>query len=375
VRKYITPAAGRCNKDFQSEQQLLEEAEKASSLSAAKRSWADRRWHRKMYETPSKQPPNVWHHRDRAHRQYYRDADPFLVSETYLTDRYGLSDTDEFEDWRKRVGFPEPYKVGSWRPGPVLDWERERRRAPPKVDVPARIERPLLLPNGHGGNTSSFRDDRCDALHPRTEKAARTAERRRKQAKPPKLTPSEWDRCAKRAKGGNERALKILWEAALPFAVALAAPFCARNTSLSAEHLASEALYPISKTTGNPNFGLRESLAAWDPGGGRAFVWYLRALIEGNIRKSLRGNRPALPLDEAAVTYYAGDGIFDGDGFDFDAALAAFDEREADLTDTERHVIARRRAGATDQNIADGLRVSRERARQIRFSALNKLRG
>ena len=68
-----------------------------------------------------------------------------------------------------------------------------------------------------------------------------------------------------------------------------------------------------------------------------------------------------------------GDGIFDGDGFDVEAAIATFDELEADLTDTERHVLTRHRNGDTDQKISDGLGVSRERARQIRISAIDKL--
>src|SRR5262249_45871211 len=153
---------------------------------------------------------------------------------------------------------------------------------------------------------------------------------------------------------GDQRSLKILREAAMPFATALAAPFCNRNTSLSAEALAIEALYPISKKTGMPIFGLMGSLKTWDPDGGRAFVWYLRDLIEKNIKKSLRREKFDLSLDQKVGAYHDGilgrkisyvdlvadgEGIFDGDGFDVEAAIAVFDELEADLTDTERHVL------------------------------------
>ena len=138
-----------------------------------------------------------------------------------------------------------------------------------------------------------------------------------------------------------------------------------------------------------PIFGLMGCLDAWEPDGGRAFVWYLREMIERNIKKSLRGERHALSLDQKTGAYHDGilgratsyvdlvadgDGIFDGDGFNVEAAIAAFDELEADLTDTERHVLACHRNGNTDKKIGDGLSVSRERARQIRISAVNKLR-
>jgi DNA-directed RNA polymerase sigma subunit (sigma70/sigma32) len=130
------------------------------------------------------------------------------------------------------------------------------------------------------------------------------------------------------------------------------------------------------------------SLDSWKPDGGRAFVWYLREMIERNIKKSLRGGTPTLSLNKKIATYYDGinsqaasyielvadgDGIFDGDGFDVESALAVFDELEGDLTDTERHVLTCHRNGATDKKIGDGLSVSRERARQIRISAVNKL--
>jgi DNA-directed RNA polymerase specialized sigma subunit len=371
LRKYITLATSRCNKDYQSKEQLQEAAEAARSLSARQRAWDDRRWHGKMSETSSRQPVPIWLQLDHAHRKHRRHTDPFLVSETDLTARYGFSSADEFADYRDRAGFPEPDKVGridKWRAARVLNWERGRRRAPPKVDVSARIERTCILPNGeHGGNTRSFRDDRCDALHPKTEHAARAAERKRKKREVTRfrLKPHEWDKHARLAKAGNQRSLKILWEAAIPFATALAAPFCARNTSLSAEALAIEALYPLGKKTGMPVFGLMSSLGAWDPGRGRAFVWYLRDLVEKNITKSIRSEKLAPSLD-------VGDDD-DVGGFDFEAALAAFDEMAADLTDQERHVLTCRRNGDTDIKISDGLRLSRERVRQIRISAINKL--
>lgn len=132
-------------------------------------------------------------------------------------------------------------------------------------------------------------------------------------------------------------------------------------------------MFPLSKKAGEPIFGLLGSLDAWEPNGGRSFVRFLRALIEGNIRKSLRGRESTLPLDEKTGAYHHGDGIFDGDGFDIGAAIAAFDELEADLTDAGRHVIARHRDGDTDKTIGDGLGVSRERARQMRILAVSKL--
>src|SRR5262249_47404832 len=46
-----------------------------------------------------------------------------------------------------------------------------------------------------------------------------------------RLTPKQWDEYARLAKGGDQHALNTLWRAAFPFAVALAVPFCKRNTS------------------------------------------------------------------------------------------------------------------------------------------------
>jgi hypothetical protein len=337
-------------------ERLLEEAENASTPAARKRARGDLRWHGKMHEKKSKQPPNVYPHIERAYRGYYRNAVPALVSGVIFAKQAAAAD----------------------KPG-----------------------HPCVFPNDeHGGNTGAsfflgWPKGRYNALHPKTEKAAKAAERARKKAekpaKPrlkPRLKPREWDECATLAKGGNQRALKTLQKAALPFAIALATPFCRRNTSLSAEALAIEALYPLSKKTGAPIFGLMRSLDTWEPNGGRAFVWYLRDLIEKNIKKSLRGERFTLSLDAKTGAYHDGilgrevsyidlvadgDGIFDGDGFDVETAIATFDELEADLTDTERHVLTRHRNGDTDQKICDGLGVSRERARQIRISAINKL--
>jgi DNA-directed RNA polymerase sigma subunit (sigma70/sigma32) len=332
-------------------EQLLEAAQKASTLEQARRAWGDTRSHGKMHEKKSKQPPNVYPHLERAYRGYLRDAVPALASEITFAKQVATTNSS-------RCVFPN---------------------------------------DEHGGNTgaSFFLSNKShNALHPKTEKAAKAAERaRKKAAKPakPRLKPHEWDEYAKLAKAGNQQALKTLQKAALPFATALATPFCKRNTSLSAEALAIEALYPLSKKTGMPIFGLMGSLDAWEPGGGgRAFVWYLRDLIEKNIKKSLRGEKFMLSLDAKTGAYHDGilgrgvsyidlvadgDGIFDGDGFDVEAAIAAFDELEADLTDTERHVLTRHRNGDTDKKIADGLRLSRERARQIRISAINKLTG
>jgi hypothetical protein len=272
TRKYITPAARRCNKYWpknsrgKSHEQLLEEAGKARSLPAQERAWADPRLQGKVHDAST----------------------------------------------------------------------------------------PYLPLNDDGVGARSFRNSRT--------------------AEPAKLrlTPRQWDEYASRAKGGDQHALNTLWRAAFPFAVALAVPFCKRNTALSAEALASEALYPISKKSGEPIFGLLGSLDAWEPNGGRPFVQFLRVIIEGNIRKSLRGRKSTVPLDEKTGACH-GDGIFDGDGFNVEAAIAAFDELEADLTDTERHVLSRHRNGDTDRMIGDGLSVSRERARQIRISAVSKL--
>jgi DNA-directed RNA polymerase specialized sigma subunit len=333
-----------------SREELLEVAEKAQTLSAQRQVRGDTRWHGKMYEKKSKQPPNVYPHLERAYRGYSRNAVPALAAEITFA------------------------------------------KKAPDLDKP---KSPCVFPTDeHAGNTgaSFFLNQKShNALHPKTEKAAKAAERERKKAAKsakPRLTWEQWDEHASLAKSGDQRALKILWREALPFATALATPFCRRNTSLSAEALAIEAIYPLSKKTGMPIFGLTESLNAWEPGGGRAFVWYLRDLIEKNIKKSLRGEKFTLSLDQKTGAYHDGilgretsyidlvadgDGIFDGDGFDVEAAIVAFDELEADLTDTERRVLTCHRNGETDKKIGDGLRVSRERARQIRISAIDKL--
>jgi DNA-directed RNA polymerase sigma subunit (sigma70/sigma32) len=86
--------------------------------------------------------------------------------------------------------------------------------------------------------------------------------------------------------------------------------------------------------------------------------------------KSIRGEKFTSSLDDDVV---ADIGDVDVDGFDFDAALATFDEMAADLTDQERHVLTCRRNGDTDIKISEGLCLSRERVRQIRISAVKKL--